>query len=177
VFVLTMALFIHNMGAMWLSLGIASPIAFALFVWFLTRRYGRSMCPFMLSGDREDRIRMFTLVLDESEIVRVAHQVAAELRKAGVSPSKIIRAELMTEEVLMAVRDRNVGRKVLAEVTLDLNDGAVLTLRDDGEIFDITDVDAKVRSLRTFLVASVMERQQAKVNLVTTGFNRNVFKF
>jgi len=77
----------------------------------------------------------------------------------------------------MAVKDRNHGRRLLGEATVDLNDGVQLTLRDDGEIFDITDADQRVSSLRTFLVASVMERQSGRLNLVTTGFNRNVFKF
>jgi len=166
-----------GMNGVWAAIGIAPLVAMGAFVAGIVRRYGRAMCPFLLPRDREAKIRMYTLPLEEGEIVRTAHTVAAELRKAGLDSSKTIRAELMTEEVLMAVRDRNAGRKVLAEVTLDLNEGAMLTLRDDGEIFDITDVDAKVRSLRTFLVASVMERQQAKVNLITTGFNRNVFKF
>jgi len=166
-----------GMNGVWAALGVAPLFAMGAFAAGLIRRYGRSMCPFLLPRDREAKIRMFTLPLEEHPIVAAAQSVAAELKRAGADPSKIMRAQLMTEEVLMAVRDRNAGRKVLAEVTLDLNDGAMLTLRDDGEIFDITDVDAKVRSLRTFLVASVMERQQAKVNLITTGFNRNVFKF
>ena len=88
-----------------------------------------------------------------------------------------MRAALMTEEVLMAVKDRNRGRTVLGEVTLDLNDGVRLVLRDDGEIFDITDSDQEISSLRTFLVASIMENQKGRLNLVTTGFNRNVFEF
>lgn len=77
----------------------------------------------------------------------------------------------------MAVKDRNRGKKVLGEVTLDLNDGVKLILRDDGVIFDITDADAEISSLRTFLVASIMESQSGRLNLVTTGFNRNVFQF
>ena len=88
-----------------------------------------------------------------------------------------MRAALMTEEVFMAVKDRNKGRTVLGEVTLDLNDGVKLILRDDGEIFDITDADQEISSLRTFLVASIMENQSGRLNLVTTGFNRNVFQF
>ena len=78
----------------------------------------------------------------------------------------------------MTVRERNPSRKrILGEVTLDLNNGILMTLRDDGIIFDITDADAKVSSLRTYLVASVMERHRDRINLVTAGFNRNVFRF
>ncbi len=78
----------------------------------------------------------------------------------------------------MTVRDRNPGRRrLLGEVTLDLNDGVLMTLRDDGVIFDITDANAKISSLRDHLVASVMQRQCGRLNMVTAGFNRNVFRF
>ena len=78
----------------------------------------------------------------------------------------------------MAVKDRNGARRVCGEATLDLNGGNVaLILRDDGEVFDITDADARITSLRTYLVASVMEMLPNRMNLTTTGYNRNVFKF
>ena len=78
----------------------------------------------------------------------------------------------------MVVKERNSGRMVHGEATLDLNDAQItLILRDDGEVFDITDADAQITSLRTFLVASIMEAQPSRLNLTTTGYNRNVFKF
>jgi len=77
----------------------------------------------------------------------------------------------------MTVRERNPpGRRLRGEVTLDFSDGIIMTLRDDGVIFDMTDANAKISSLRAYLVASVMERQMGRLNLVTTGFNRNVFR-
>ena len=36
---------------------------------------------------------------------------------------------------------------------------------------------AKISSLRTYLVASVMRLQNGRLNMVTAGFNRNVFRF
>ena len=126
--------------------------------------------PLLLSRDRDDRVHVFNLRLTETEIVEVSRQI-------GEMPGVPMRASLMAEEVFMTVKDRNRGRTILGEATLDLNDGVQLTLRDDGEIFDITDADQQISSLRTFLVASVMEHQKGRMNLVTTGFNRNVFRF
>ena len=161
-----------------LGLSVGSVLALVAFWAVVIARKGRRVFPHLLVGDFDRRIRMFDLRLDAQEIARTAQAVAETLKSAGADPSATMRASLMTEEVLMAVLDRNAGRKpVLAEVTLDLNDGVKLTLRDDGEIFDITDTDQKISSLRTFLVASVMERQKTRKNMVTTGFNRNVFKF
>ena len=122
-------------------------------------------------------MHIFDIELTDFGIVEVSRQVAGMMTKAAIPESIIMRASLMVEEVLMVVKDRNKGRHVLGEVTLDLNDGIALTMRDDGEIFDITDSDQQISSLRSFLVASVMERQTGRINLVTTGFNRNVFRF
>ncbi len=76
----------------------------------------------------------------------------------------------------MVVHDRNSGRRIKAEVTVDLNEGLTLILRDDGEIFDITDSDARISSLRSYLVSNLMTVIPNRRNLTTTGFNRNVFK-
>jgi len=128
--------------------------------------------PLQLPLGRMARTKTFDLALTEREIVGTSRQVG-DLLPADVAP----RAALMVEEVFMSVLEHNPpGRKLRGEVTLDFNDGIVMTMRDDGVIFDVTDVNAKVSSLRAYLVASVMERQTGRMNLVTTGFNRNVFR-
>ena len=154
----------------WLGLGVGPFAGLLMTSAIIIPTAGISMFPLLLPRDRDAKVHVFNLRLTESEIVETS-------RKIGAVPGAPMRAALMAEEVFMAVKDRNKDRKVLGEATLDLNDGVRLTLRDDGEIFDITDADQQVSSLRTFLVASVMERQKGRLNLVTTGFNRNVFEF
>ena len=161
----------------WAALAAAPGTAMVLFSLQLLWTHGRDQFPLLLPPERDRKITMFDLVLEEREIASVAAAIAEKLRAEGVDERVALKASLMTEEVFMVVKDRNAGRTVLAEATLDLNDGVVLTLRDDGEIFDITDADQSVSSLRTYLVASVMESHKARMNLVTTGFNRNVFRF
>ena len=154
----------------WAGMG-AGPFAGLLFVSFIIiPTAGWKAFPLLLPQGRDAKTHVFNLTLTDAEIVETS-------RKVGELPGVPMRAALMTEEVFMAVRDRNRGKRVLGEVTVDLNDGVRLVLRDDGEIFDITDADAEISSLRTFLVASIMESQRGRLNLVTTGFNRNVFEF
>lgn len=164
-------------SGVWFGLALGPSLGLAVTALFLVVTCGRHAFPLVLDTARESRIRSFSLTLDEASIVGVSRRVADELSAAGVEPGVVMRASLLTEEVLLVVCDRNVGREICAEVTLDLNDGVRLTLRDDGTIFDITDADARISSLRSFLVASIMERQPGRLNLVTTGFNRNVFVF
>ena len=166
-----------GLSGVWSALACAPALSVTGFTLYLGLRHGRSMLPLLLPRERDEKIHLFDLSLDDGSITDTSRRVASCLKRAGVGESVAMRAALMTEEVFMAVKDRNGAKRVLAEATLDLNDGVTLTLRDDGEIFDITDADQQIASLRTFLVASVMEHQKAKVNLVTTGFNRNVFKF
>jgi len=161
---------IFGIEGVWVGLGSGPFMGLLITSLVIIPTAGWSNYPLLLSRKRDAKIHVFDLSLTEDEIVETS-------RKIGELPGVPMRAALMAEEVFMAVRDRNRGKKVLGEATVDLNDGVQLTLRDDGEIFDITDADQQVSSLRTFLVASVMEQQAGRLNLVTTGFNRNVFRF
>ena len=161
---------LFGIEGVWAGMGLGPFAGLLMVSAIIVPTAGLRMFPLLLPRDRDEKTHVFDLRLTDEEIVEVSRQV-------GALPDVPMRAALMTEEVFMAVKDRNRGRAVLGEATLDLNDGVQLTLRDDGEIFDITDADQQISSLRTFLVASVMERQKSRLNLVTTGFNRNVFRF
>ena len=76
----------------------------------------------------------------------------------------------------MLIRERNARRRTRAELSLDWSEGVSVVIRDDGEIFDITDADARVSSLRSYLVSNLMTAIPCRRNLTTTGFNRNVFR-
>ncbi len=167
-----------GIDGVWVALGAAPAATALLFCGFLLARYGRRQFPLLLPRDREVNLHVLNLDLTEDEITAASEEVGRILAAAGAPQSTVVRASLMVEEVFMAVKDRNGSRSLRAEVTLDLNgDEAVLILRDDGEVFDITDADARITSLRTYLVASVMEFQPKRMNLTTIGYNRNIFKF
>jgi len=162
---------------LWLGLAMGPLLGLAVIATYILVRHGRTSLPLLLPHARETKLHVFDLMLTERDIAFASSCVSDVLRTAGVPDSVRVRAALMAEEVFMVVRDRNRKRIPRGEVTLDLNDGVLMTLRDDGEIFNITDADAQISSLRTFLVASVMERHEGRLNLTTTGFNRNVFRF
>ena len=169
---------LFGINGVWAALGAAPIVTILVFGGYLLARYGRREFPLLLSRDRDAGLRVFDLMLTEREIIDASAEVARLLAEKGEPEETVYRTSLMVEEVFMAVKDRNGARKVRGEATLDLNgEGVELILRDDGEVFDITDVDARITSLRTFLVASVMESLPARMNLTTTGYNRNVFRF
>lgn len=157
-------------SGVWVGMGLGPFAGVVMTAFIIVSTAGVKAFPLLLPRDRDAKTHVFSLHLTDEEIVKVSKRVS-EL------PGVPIRAALMVEEVFMVVKDRGHGRKLLGEVTVDTNDGVQLTLRDDGEIFDITDADQQISSLRTFLVASMMCAQGDRMNLITTGFNRNVFKF
>ena len=168
----------HFWGAhgVWTALGLAPGIAILLVAAYVLAVGGRRCFPFLLPVGRESALRVFDLELEPEAVCRTSAAVESHLRERGVDGRRASKAALLVEEALMVVRERNAGRQIKAEVTVDLNDGLTVVLRDDGEIFDITDADARVSSLRSYLVSNLMTALPNRRNLTTTGFNRNVFK-
>lgn len=166
--------FVFNMCGFWFGLALAPLAVLTVVLGYMFKRFGN---PYMMPSGRDANIFVFDLELTAKKVAEVSEKVMRVLEQRGLYSGPAVRAPLIAEEALMIVMERNKGKRILSEVTLDLNDGVGLTLRDDGEIFDLTDSDANVSSLRSYLVANVMANQSSKFNLVTTGFNRNGFRF
>ena len=160
----------------WTALGLSPALALGLVALYVLARGGRRGFPFLLPRDREGAIRVFDLDLDPVSICGTSASVGAHLGAHGVDGQRASKAALLVEEALMVVHDRNPGKCIKAEVTVDLNGGLMLVLRDDGVIFNITDADARISSLRGYLVSNLMTVIPSRRNLTTTGFNRNIFK-
>lgn len=161
----------------WLAMALSPYVALGVTAWILLAKWGKAAFPYFLDRARARRIRVYDLTLDDKSVCDLSQKVekflmsrkSMDKRRAGLSA-------LLLEEVLMAVKDRNGSRRTHAEVTLDLGEGCLFVTRDDGEIFDITDADAKVSSLRSYLVSNLMTAIPARRNMTTTGFNRNAFR-
>ena len=167
---------VMGLNGVWLSMGLAPTLAVLIASLVICWKWGRSRFPYLLDPSRGANIRVFDLCLDPVEVCATAAAVEAHLKLGGLDSAKAVKASLLLEETLMVVRDRNEGRRILSEVTVDRNDGLSLIIRDDGELFNITDADARISSLRGYLVSNLMTAIPNRRNLTTTGFNRNVFK-
>ena len=168
-----------SMAWTWAAIAAGPYLALVATMYLIKAKYGRANWPLFLSRSRERRQRVFDLKLDEQAICAVAAKIGNFLRICqGMNEKRAGLSSLLVEETLMTVKERNRGKKINAELTVDRNDSKELTItiRDDGEIFDITDADAAVNSLRLYLVANIMTALPARRNMTTTGFNRNCFK-
>ena len=86
---------------------------------------------------------------------------------------------LLVEECAMTVADDNVGQRgVLSEVSFVISDEETrMVMRDTGRLRDITDSDARVASLRSFVVSGLMRSYENRRYLTTIGCNRAAFSF
>ena len=79
----------------------------------------------------------------------------------------------------MTVADDNCGcRGVLSEISLVVSKEEMqMVMRDTGKLRDITDGDARVSSLRSFVVSGLMKSHENRRYLTTIGCNRAAFSF
>ena len=160
----------------WSALAIAPYAALGAMALFIAVRYGMAALPHFLSRERLKRSRIFDLVLEPDAICRLSEKIFKFLQVRNCADEKKANfTSLLIEETLMLVRDHNKGRRIAAEVMLDFRDKIHIIMRDDGEIFDITDADARISSLRSYMVSNLMIAIPARRNMMTTGFNRNAF--
>ena len=162
-------------NGVWGALGGAPFVACAVVAGVSVAIWGRRNFPLYLDSERLSRSRVFDIVITEGSACAVAKSVGKYLAPRS-SPRTASLASLLVEETLMTVRDRNGSKKIRAEISVDMSDGICLIIRDDGEIFDITDADARATSFRTYFVSNLMMAIPARRNMTTTSFNRNVFK-
>ena len=99
------------------------------------------------------------------------------LKKESCSDIAIARASLIFEEIYMLVYNKNKGKTVYAECSISILDDKIkMILKDDGELFDITDSDINVDSLSSYVVSSMLSNINRKQYLMTLSYNRNVFE-
>lgn len=130
--------------------------------------------PFLLD-DTDESVQTFDLILNNTEIVGTRNDVAAFMEKFSVPESISNKVQLMLEETLVLIRDRNSGKRVLAEVSVMVGpDHVRLITKDNGVIFDITDSNSEIKSLNCYVVACLQEKTESS-NITTISFNRNSY--
>ena len=110
---------------------------------------------------------------------KLSGKVKDALLSRGYRKEEAVRAALFTEEICLTVLEKNgrVKMPVLIEFSLFFEEGSVLIIeRDSGKLFDITDPDLPIQGLSGFVLSGLMEAQEEKSYLVTTGYNRNMIR-
>ena len=161
-----------GLNGIWTGFALAPAVTFGVCVRLMKRMYGRDNFPlYIADGDLMD----YSIMLTPENIIAVRDEAEKFLTTHNISRNKINDAMLIIEETGMLIIEHNEGRKIQAEITIKAGEGVELIMRDDGEIFDITDTDSDITSFRSYIVANVMAAHNGRRNLTTTSFNRNGF--
>ena len=121
-----------------------------------------------------------SFVPEPRRIVEVRNEAEAFLAAHGVPRETVMRIALLTEECAMALVDRNGtrSRRIVAEASITVGaEDAQVVFRDTGGATDITDADAQVTSIRSFVISGLMQVNQNRQYLNTIGCNRSMFSF
>ena len=169
---------IWGLDALWVGLPFG-----ALVTLLATILYGR-FCDTSRSAMLipESRTPVLNLSFEPSAEMAVEVRDDAEhfLRRHGVGEQVLGRIMLLVEECAMSVADGNKAsrRAVTVEISFVVDGGEVrMVIRDTGRTKDVTDRDAQVSNLRSFVLAGLMSSYEDRRYLNTIGCNRAAFVF
>lgn len=160
----------------WTGIGISPVISLAVSILIVCTVYGKSKFP-LLTDKEESEIYSYDIYITPENITELRDKAENILKEKNVDKSVIYKIMLTIEEVCMLISEKNPDKKILSECTIIIGDDIQLIIRDNGIIFDVTDADCNISSIRSYVVANMMIHQQKKMHLVTTSYNRNIFRF
>ena len=166
-----------GINGIWAGIMLSYILTVACGALIVYRIKGKLTFPLLLDPVQNEKVCIFDARITEKEIIDMRNRAEALLREKKVQDRTIMNVMLIIEDACLLIGEKNKGKTVTCECTLITDDEITMILRDDGVIFDITDAEADVSSLRQFVVAGIMEKQQHKKYLKTSGLNRNVFRF
>ena len=143
---------------------------------YILFRYGRDKIPFIFEKS-DTRSFTFDLTLKEDSIINLRDNVENILIEEKIITKTKRDIMLICEDFLLLVAERNKDKEISAECSLLIDENVALILRYDGELVDFSDSDLSITSLRSMFVSSFMEQVSDKDYLITTSYNRNVFRF
>ena len=170
---------VFGINGLWAGFVAAPILTLVCAMLFVYLRFGKNDFPFLL-GDMDTEIVVLDDTLSPQSATALSVQVADLLLSHQYPKETANRAGLFAEEIGLTVLDINKRSKkpILVELSLFFEDDSVLIVeRDSGELFDLTDPDARINGLSGFVLSGLMQAHKEKAYLVTTGYNRNMIRF
>ncbi|HBL40745.1 MAG TPA: hypothetical protein DDY98_03925 [Ruminococcaceae bacterium] len=161
-------------GLTW-GFALTAVIAILVTVLIIRIKYGKKAVPLALRDTDEESL-LYDISLSPESIITLIDRVRSDLSERGVSAHVLNEVSLVLEESYMTILAENPKKKTLSECNILLSDKSLrLITRDNGRIFDITDANAKIKDLRSYVLACLMERNPKRSHVTTISFNRNCY--
>lgn len=168
-------LLIGGSAGFWVGYALAPVLALAVFFgWIGLRRRGRFDPLLLPPPDR--RITGWDAFVTDETACEIARDVHARLEELGVEMKIAVRGDMLVEDTLMMIKERNPGRRVRAEVTLDCRDGVKLVFRDDGVVVSSFTDSGGGDWFRAQTLGAVIGTTVGRHDATTCGYNRAEFR-
>lgn len=170
---------IFGINGMWIGFVVAPILTLILAMTYVYLRFGKDNFPLILK-DIESEIVIFDKKLNQENAGVLAGQVKDALISHNYSNGEALRVALYVEEIGLTIIEQNKQAKkpIIIELSLFFEEDSVLVIeRDSGKLFDITNPDLQIKGLSSVIISGLLELQNEKAYLVTTGYNRNIIRF
>ncbi len=169
---------LFGLPGFFVGLAVGPALAWLGSMRFLRARYGLDAPLLLWQRERDKEALLYELTVEPEAVVRVRDEIGEALKAHGYDAKTVNRVMLLFEELFMLLREKNEGTTIQGECALVLKGDTVrMITRDTGVIFDLSDADQEISSLRSYVLSSVAEKVTSrKRHLVTMSFNRNVFE-
>lgn len=143
----------------------------------LVKLWGKEKSPWFLPDD-EDFMKTFHMELDQDKIMNMNSEIQELLEEHQVNRRSSIRLQLFVEELGMLLLEKNEHKKILLEWTISIGEKVHLIVRYGGDKLDLTQgMEEDAEPIRAMVLAKLMEAQEDKRYLMSTGLNRCSFTF
>ena len=165
--------------AFWAGFSIAPFIAAAIGCAIQILIYGKERFPLLLEHTKElPDWHIIDTKLSPDTLVDFRNQMEEIMKERDIDAKTRVNVMLLIEELGMIIYKENQGNNVFVELSLVLRpDHLLLFCKDDGKIINLTDMEQSITDLRIYLVNMFMTVHREKQYLLTTNYNRYVFKF
>lgn len=158
--------------------GYALSPALALGAFFLALAHFRPQgVDFYLLPPDSARVLSWNVPADAASACATAEAIHKALEADGKSLKTAVRVDLLVEDAMMSIRDRNPGRKVDVEITLDLREDVKVVFRDNGEVLATFADSGAGDWLRAQTIGAVLRTAVGRSSAMANGFNRSEFRF
>ncbi|MBO5574270.1 MAG: hypothetical protein J5947_08515 [Clostridium sp.] len=147
-----------------------------LFFGYVLRRLGKKGFPWYTQMDAAPALDR-DIVLNPEEIMDFVQEAGEFMKEKGPGGAAGHWVEMLFEELLMLIREKNEGETVEAECYIRIDGTAAFcSIWDTGVVFDIMDENMKIADFRSFVVSSVVSQLGQKKHGIATSFNRSAFR-
>lgn len=75
------------------------------------------------------------------------------------------------------LKEKHIDLDIIYRIMLLIEEMSLLIFQDDGVLFDITETDNPISSMRSYVVSNIMSANYQKAHLTAVSYNLNVFIF